>query len=218
MKKILLYSLFCLCCVKGYSTSDHHELRIQVQGTFSLYKHYPSFGIEKTIFKNNIVRFTFGGGPLANKQSNDSYFNREVPYHLNYIYGETPLSSKSKFTGGLIKISTLSKMYKNKKVEIRGGVDLGCYYINDHYTVKIRNDSSQAVRYEKGTYVSKAISIGALMNFKVDIGKGWFVNIFPQAMFYFDQLPSKPSIYGNSEPFFNWEIELGFAIGYTIIR
>ncbi|MGZ6416753.1 MAG: hypothetical protein ACXVDW_21415, partial [Bacteroidia bacterium] len=188
------------------------------QGTFSLYKHYPSFGIEKTIHRNNIIRLTFGGGPLANKQRS-SYYNIELPYHLIYHSDfDRPSSSRSNFTGALIKISTLGKIYKNKKVEIRGGFDFGGYYIIDSYKMKMHNDSSHTEYYENGKFFSKAISIGMLANFKMDIGKGWFINIFPQGMFYFDSLPRKPSHYDWREPFFNWEIELGAGIGYTIIR
>lgn len=214
--KIILLNIILIFSLRVYSTNDHHELRIQVQGTFSPYKHYPSFGLERTVRKNNIIRMTIGGGPLATRNRTGSL--SETPYYSGNGYYETVLENKSNYTGVLIKLSNLVKIYKDRKIEIRGGFDLGGYLINDNYSLVTKNNFTGEIIHTKGNYVAKAVSMGMLMNFKRYIGNEWFVILFPQAMCYLDYWPSKMSIYDKPEPFFNWEIELGIGIGYTIIR
>jgi hypothetical protein len=209
---LLNFSVVAFCSATG----DHRELRVSFNGTFSLYKHYPSLGLERTMKKNLVVKLTLGGGPIATHKHLNGLYRCNIPYE----YDQTIISGISRYSGALIKLSTLKKLYKKKKIFISGGFDLGAYYLNDSYSAKLYDLSEQTIISRSGSNNKVAMSFGMLADMRADIGKGFFVKVFPQGMFYFDYIPigARGSKYENPDPFYKWELELGVGIGYTIIR
>lgn len=196
--------------------SEHREIRFSAQGTFSRYKYFPSLGFEKIFRKNRVLKFSLGI-PLASR-----YRGSSMDYLAPYAMGSS-MNSSSFYSGVFVKVGALYSIYKNGKTEFRIGFDLGGYYIMDKYQVTHEIGTYwTGVTYtqSKGVFTFEALSIGAVTDLKQMIGKKWFIHVFPQGLFYFDSVPfgKTASLYTVKDPFLSWKIELGFGIGYTIIR
>jgi hypothetical protein len=216
LKKFTLFLFFFWSFLTMGATGDHRELRLTVQGNFSLYKHYPSLSIERTMKKNLVLRLTIGGGPLATQR----HLNGLYRCNIFPEYDQQVVSGISRYSGALVKLSTLSKVHKTEKIFLSAGFDVGAYYLNDNYSAKVYDESDQQLISMNGNNDKVAMSFGALADLRVKIGKGFFFRVFPQGMFYFDYIPvgTRTSEYENHDPFFKWELELGVGIGYTVIR
>ena len=222
---------------------------IKLQGTFLSNKLYPAIAIEKKWKNNDALKITIGGGIVASK----SYYTKDfsydtvtktascsqcftLPYEgsLNYNYPEYEKISKSLYSGFLIKADYLFKVFNKAKgykySSLALGPDVGWYLLNDNYSVTIENFQTKQQRIIQGTFNSKAVSIGAILDFKksinTDLFKSFhdnlFINVFAQFMCYFDYLPyissNYTSVYEVYSPFTLWEYEVGIGIGYKFYK
>jgi len=203
-------------------------MTMQVQETFSVSENYASIGIEtflrgsNSLKRNSSIKLTLGGGPMGSKTYSfpDGFYDLPYPVYETWYNYDHLGQIHSTYTGFVAKLSHLNTFYYKRKashyIRISGGLDVGYYALQDHYEVKVQNDSSKQERTVSGTYISSALSLGGVVDFKKSIYKNWYLNAFAQFMFYFNKNPNVANIYDQSSPFAYWKLEVGVGLGYTL--
>lgn len=158
------------------------------------------------------------------KHSGSYQSDFSLPYTWSFYYPppEYAKESQSLYTGFLIKLSHLNTFYykvrNNKFFRVSGGLDAGYYLLRDQYKTTIENYYTKNDRYITGVFNSNAVSLGGVVDFKKSIYKNWFINLFAQGMFYFNNIPSQPLLYEQDSPFAYWKLEVGVGMGYSFIH